>query len=186
MKQQELKKTAKELASKTTKAAKKSAKHLQENPKTALYLGVSILAVALVYQGVKAISNVGDGIADAFIGDPNAGGGNVDDLIINQPPTISETQAQIFASEIISAVDSWGTANEEEYQTIQNVLAGKNAKDYQLISNAFGTPRRNPVTGEEAFAGLGSQLNLSQWLSIELSTEQKTRLYNVAPLIFSN
>jgi len=186
METKDLKAVVKNTAKKTTETAKKSAKHLEENPKTGLYLIGGIFLAAIGFKIYKSINSVSEGISDAIIGDPNAGGGNVDDLIINQQPTISETQAQIFASEIISAMDSWGMVNEEEYQTIEAVFSGRNTKDYQLISNAFGTPRRNPVTGEEAFPLMGSQLNLSQWLSIELSTEQKTRLYNVAPLIFSN
>lgn len=186
MKTKDLKAVVKNTAKKTTETAKKSAKHLEENPKTGLYLIGGIFLAAIGFKIYKSINDVGEGISDAIIGDPNSGGGNVDEITVNIPATITETQAQVFASEIISAMDSWGMVNESEYQTIESVLSGRNAKDFQLISNAFGTPRRNPITGEEAFPLMGSQLNLSQWLSIELSTEQKTRLYNVAPLIFSN
>jgi len=186
MKTKDLKAVVKNTAKKTTETAKKSAKHLEENPKTALYLIAGIFLTAIAYKTYQSISDVGKGVSDAILGDLNSGGGNVNEITLNIPATITGTQAQVFASEIISAMDSWGMVNEEEYQTIESVLSGRNAKDYQLISNAFGTPRRDSITGDEAFPLMGSQLNLSRWLSIELSNEQKIRLYNAAPLIFSN
>jgi len=168
----------------TKKAAGKAANYVGENPKTVLYVGLGIVGLIVAYKFIKGFNAV----TDVFVDDPNNGGGNIGDISNpDQTPTgatINVIQAQTAASTILSAVDGLGGLNEDEYMTIENVLRGKTPKDFQLISNAFGTPKRSPLTGEESFWFFGEALNLSQWLSIELDQEQKARLKQAAPLIF--
>lgn len=183
--QNKVKKTASKVAKSAASAAKKTGQVIVKNPQTTLYVVLGIAAVYVGYKLYKTVKSATDGITD----DPNAGGGNVDDL--NNPggipigATISLTAAQILAADILSAVDSAGGLNENEYKVVENALRNKNAYDYQLISAAFGTPRRSPITGEESVWYLfGEKLNLTQWLTIELNLEQKTRLHKAAPLIW--
>lgn len=177
--------------SKTSKAAESTAKGVNKtgdfmarNTKTFIYLG---LGAIVLYAGYKAFKSV-DKIGDMFFDDPNSGGGNLGDIW--QPAktptgaTINLIQAQTIAADLLSAVDGWGGLNEKEYKIVENALKNRTPKDFQLISEAFGTPPRDPLTGGQTFAILGQKLNLSQWLTQELSGEQKTRIKIAAPLIF--
>lgn len=170
---------------KTKEAAKKAGNYISGNPTTVLYVGLGVLGIYAAYKIVKLFNNVGVGGAD----DPDAGGGNVDDIqdpvTVPQGATINLATAQILAAEVLNAVDGFGMVEEDEYKAIENVFKGKNAYDYQLISQAFGTPRRSPFTGEESVWWLGGEnLNLTQWLSAELDDNQKARLRQAAPLIW--
>lgn len=178
------KETTKKVVKKTKEAANKAGDFVLSNPKTISYILLAGLGIYGLYKIANLFKNAGVGGAD----DPDAGGGNVDTTNPNEVPagaTISKGTAQILAAEILSAVDSIGGVNEEEYMIIENALKGRTFKDYQLISEAFGTPRRSPFTGEESVWWLlGENLNLTQWLTVELDDEQKTRLHNAAPLIW--
>lgn len=167
------------------KTASKAGSYVKANPLTMVYVGVGIVAIYGIYKIIKAIDNTTGGIGE----DEDAGGGN-DDLTnpsgIEPGATINNIQVQVLAADILSAVDGFYGLNESEYMVIENALRSKTPEDFQLISQAFGTPSRSPITGEETFWWMGEKLNLSQWLTIEMDAEQKTRIREAAPLIFAN
>jgi len=153
------------------------------NPKTVLYVGVAVATLIAVYHGYNSFKKLTDGI----VGDPNAGGGNIGtDNPTNIPfgATITKAQAEYGAAELLAAMDSVGQLSTAEFDRVKNVLRNKNAVDVAMYSEAFGMPRRNPVTGEEAPWGLGEKLNLLQWLSIETKDWQKAQLKQMIPTVF--
>lgn len=179
-----VKETANKAVKTTAKAAKSTGNFISKNPKATLYLGLGILGVFVGYKIYKSFTSV----TDVFKEDPNAGGGNLENIknpaLKPSGATISMVQAQTIAANILSAVDGLGGLNEKEYMIVENALRNKTEKDFQMISQAFGTPKRSPITGEQSFWFFGERLNLSQWLTQELDAKQKARLQAAAPLIF--
>lgn len=171
-------------AKKAASATNKAGDLMTRNAKTVLYVGIGALAIFVGYKVVKSINAVGE----VFVDDPSAGGGAIGD--IKNPSktptgaTINHIQAQTAAATILSAVDGLGGLNEKEYITVENVLKGRTPKDFQMISDAFGMPKRSPLTGEQSFWFFGEKLNLSQWLTIEMNEEQRSRIRVAAPLLF--
>lgn len=179
-----VKKTAANAVKKSTEVAKSTGSYIAKNPKTVLYVGLGALAVYLGYKVVKGVNAV----TDIFVEDEKAGGGAISD--ISNPSktpigaTINLIQAQTIAANILSVVDGFGGLSEKGYMVVENALRDKTPNDYQLISNAFGTPKRSPITGEQSFWFLGEKLNLTQWISKELNDDQWIRLKKAAPLLF--
>lgn len=179
-----VKKTASKAVQSTAKAAEKTGSYITKNPKTVLYIGLGVLTIYLGYKVYKGINAVGH----VFVDDTKEGGGDVGK--VNNPSTvptgatINSVQAHAIAANILSAVDGLGGLNEKEYKTVETALKGKTPRDFQMISEAFGHPKRSPVTGEQSFWFFGERLNLMQWLNVEMNDSQKARLKAAAPLIF--
>lgn len=171
-----IKDTAKNTLSNTGKA-------IAGNPKTSLYVGVGVVAVLGIYLLYDSLKKITDGVG----GDPDAGGGNVDQGNAGNIPfgaTITRAQAATGAAEILSAVDSVGQLSTSEFDRVKNVLRHRNATDFAMYSEQFGTPSRSPFTGEESPWFLGEALNLSQWLSVETKDWQKQQLRQIMPDVF--
>jgi hypothetical protein len=172
-----------DITTKAKNALSNTGKAIVSNPNTSLYLGVGVLALVAVYFSYNSLQKVRDAILD----DPDSGGGKID---IKNPSnillgaTITRAQAQTGAARILSAIDSVGQLTTSEFEEVKRVLRNRNAIDYFMISEAFGTPKRSPVTGEESFWLLGERLNLSQWLSIEAKPWQMTQLKQLLPTVF--
>ena len=168
---------AKDTKEKAKKIAKKAADVATDNWKPiAVGVGVLILGIAAV-KAFNFIKNGGN--------DPNSGGGNVGNhnnpSNVPQGASITVSQAESKAAQILGAIDSIGKLSNSEYAIVKDALQGMNPYDFAMISNAFGMPRRNPVTGEESFWPLGEKLNLLQWLQIELKPDQRIDLRKVMP-----
>lgn len=146
-----------------------------------LLIGGAVVLFALV----KAVSDIRNVIGPE---DPNTGGGNTD---IKNPgtqiggATITNTQATTLAARLLAAMDGFGKAGDVGFEIIKSTFRGKTVVDFNLISAAFGTPRRSIFTGEESIAILGGeQLSLAQWLSVELSQKQLNELQGIIPGVF--
>ena len=155
---------------------------------TILYVGGGLLGGYLLYKLISAVNSVTGGISDAIKDDPNSGGGNVDIPLPGNTPknaTINNVQAQTAASIILAAVDGFGKVGTKEFETIKKVFQGRNILDYIAISKAFGFPRRSIITGEESVWFLGGEkLNMTQWLTLELSPDQLEELKRIIPEVF--
>lgn len=182
-----VKETANNAVKTTAKAAKSTGNFISKNPKATLYLGLGILGVFVGYKLLKGFNKVGNTLSD-LLPDASAGGGKLTDIStpdkVFTGATINLVQAQTLAANILSAMDGIGGLSESEYKIVENALRNKTPKDYQLISDAFGTVPRDPFTGGQTFSLLGQKLNLTQWLTQELKDNQKIRLQEAAPLIF--
>ena len=164
------------------KALTDTGKGIVRNPMTILYVGVGISAIVGIYLSYNAISKATDGIGN----DPKAGGGNVNPNNANQVvigATITKSQAETGASIIRTAFRSIGQMTNEEFDILKNVLRGKNAVDYALLSDAFGKPARSP-TGNEVPWWFGEKMNLSQWISVEAKDWQLAQLRQMLPNVF--
>lgn len=163
------------------KAAGRVGRKVNEDTKGSMSWLLLIGMVAGVYTvwkitaplraGAGAIGSGIDAIGGAFSGTPAPG--SIDNINVNDKPkgaTITNLQAHTIAAGLLSNMDSWGKSSSKERQNIYALLLNKNAVDYQMISNAFGTPRRNPVTGEHAPPLLGFQMNLTEWLTAEIGS----------------
>jgi hypothetical protein len=169
------------IATKAKNTLSNTGKSIANNPKTSLYIGVGIVAILGVYFLYDSLSGL------VSKNDPNAGGGNINPNNPGSVPigaTITKAQAEYGASELLAAMDSVGQLSTTEFNRVKNVFRNRNAVDVALLSEAFGMPRRNPVTGEEAPWGLGEKLNLLQWLSIETKDWQKAQLREMIPSVF--
>ncbi len=172
-----------DITTKAKNALSNTGKAIFSNPKTSLYVGVGVLALVTVYFSYNSLQKVRAAISD----NPNYGGGEIDIKNPSNMPlgaTITKAQAQTGAARILSAIDSSGQLSTSEFEEVKRVLRNRNAKDYFMISEAFGTPKRSPITGEESFWFLGEQLNLSQWLSIESKPWQIAQLKQLLPTVF--
>lgn len=158
-----------------------------------LAVGGGVLVLYVLYQVVKTVGKVGntaggllDELQDAVTTDPDSGGGNVGggSTTIPYGASINTIQAETIAAELANIMGSFGRLNERETVQILNILSGKTPIDYVMISNAFGLVRRNPITGEVAPPLLGQQLNLTDWLTIELQPTGIQRLRQVMPGVF--
>ncbi|MEM1339828.1 MAG: hypothetical protein AAGF96_18855 [Bacteroidota bacterium] len=172
------------ITKKAKDVAGQAAGYVRANPMTWVYLVAGSLGLYFLY---KVATAAGDA-ADILKTDPNAGGNNPN--IDNPTGTISgsritNTQAQNAASVLLDAMHTWGKVNDSEFERIKNILRGKNANDFALISEKFGKPRRSIFTGEGSVLLLGGEaLSLSQWLSSELRPEQRNELRAITTGIF--
>ena len=156
-------------------ALSKTGKSIASNPKTAMYVGVGIVALLGIYAVSKLAFKVGD---IDFGNDPNAGGGNLNPDQGNNVPsgsTITKNQAQIIAAGLHQAmVILTGTDEERIFQ----LLAGKTPRDFAMISEAFGQPRYDDFG--DAFWPFPKK-SLSYWLNSELNEQEMARLKMLMP-----
>lgn len=160
--------TAKNALSTTGKA-------ITKNPITTYYIGIGIAAVLGIYFVSKMVSKA----TDINLGnDPNAGGGNQNTTGGNTKPfgaTITTNQAQSIAAALHQAMVVFNGTDENR---IYSLLKGKNAKDYALISEAFGNPRYDDFG--DAFWPF-PQKKLGYWLYSELNDNEILKLKQVMP-----
>jgi hypothetical protein len=164
---------AKVTKEKASKALKNTADFTTDNLKPILIVGGIAIAAYLVY---KVVTKVGNGIPDLGNHD-GAGGGNPSTTGGNSVPygaTITPNQAQAIASGLYEATMQWGT----DEQKIFSLLTGKTAKDYALISEAFGKPRYDGVA--EAYWPFPER-NLTYILNSELSASDFIKLKSLMP-----
>lgn len=181
--------------SKAGKAAGKRADKINKDTKGGLSILLLLGIAAGVYTvwkltaplraGAGATAAGIDAIGDAIGSTPAPG--TIGDTNVNDKPkeaTISQIQAHSIAAGLLNEMSTFGKASTKEKNNIYNLLKGKNAIDFQMISNAFGTPRRSPVTGEHAPPLMGFQMNLLEWLSIEIGAEGINHLRTITTGIF--
>lgn len=177
------------------KAAGRAGRKINEDTKGSMSWVLLIAMAAGVYtvwkiteplrSGAGAIGSGLDAIGGAFSGTPAPG--SIDNISVNDRPkgaTITNLQAHTIAAGLLSNMDSWGKASSKERQNIYDLLENKNAIDYQMISKEFGTPRRNPITGEHAPPLLGFQYNLTEWLAHEIEAAGINYLRTITHGIF--
>lgn len=172
-----------EIVSKSKNIAKSAISKVAKNPLPALYVGAGLLGIYVIFKGFQLAKKT----ASEFLSDDDAGGGNVDFNNAGSVPfgaTITNAQAETAASNILSAVRSFGQLDNEEFETVKKEFRNRNAKDFALISEAFGEPAREPTFGQLVPALLGSKLTLSQWLSAETLNWQKDQLRQIMPDVF--
>lgn len=118
------------------------------------------------------IDSAGVAIKDLFKEDVETGGGYVSNLVdpAHKPAgaTINVTQAANMASQLFTLFDGLGTLNESKKQQVYAIFLNKTAVDNQMISTAFGRPRRNPVLGNSGNILIGEKKNLQEWLLAEI------------------
>lgn len=160
---------------KTKSALSSTGKSIANNPQTALYIGVGIVAVLALYSISKVAIKVGD---VNFGNNPTDGGGNPNPNSPTTRPygaTITKNQAQTIAAGLHQAMVVWyGT----DHKKIYELLSGKNAKDYAMISEAFGQPRYDDMG--DAWWPFPKK-NLTYWIHSELNNRELAHLKSIMP-----
>ncbi len=176
------------LTQKTKDAVNQASGFVKKNPMIPVYVIGGGFVLYLLYKLATTTSNAVDGLSDIITTDKDAGGGAV---IIDNPTvkpigaSINRAQAQNLAATLLSSFHTWGGVSSKEFEKVKSVFRGKNAKDYALISEAFGEPRRNIITGEAGVLLSGSfKMNLSQWIAKELTNAQRLELKQISTGIF--
>lgn len=189
-------------AGKAGKAAGKRADKINADTNGALSWAI-VAMVALGLYGVwkitaplraaggaagDAIDGAAAAIKDLFKEDFTTGGGYVSDLVdpAFKPAgaTINVTQASNLASQLFTLFDGYGQLNENEKQQVYAIFLNKNAVDNQMISAAFGRPRRNPILGDSGNVLIGEKKNLQQWVLAEMGQASVNFLKTITHGIF--
>lgn len=149
--------------------------------------GAVVFLLYKVVQTIGKVANTGGGIIDDIGGQIGGGteignpGGSGD---IPAGGSISPVQAATIATQLASIFNTFGKLNKAEKQRVYGIMNGWNHIDYQLVFNAFGKQPRNPITGEIALPFLGTMLNLTEWLIMEMDQEGINHLKSITTGIF--
>lgn len=168
---------AKAAKSKIEKTASKAVTVVKSNPNTLLFAGG---VVAAIYLAIKLNSGV-NAVGDAFT---NSTGGIPVKVDPKQPPSgLNDLQAKAKADRLYTAMqaDKNGLPG-TDVTALMNELRGISQNDYVKIYAAFGKRSYNPITGEGSV--LWSKLDLTEWITEELSTSEFARLRQMLPNIF--
>lgn len=194
-----------------TRSAGRSAKSAtaQVNKDTKGALSWIILAGVViggyyVFRAVSGLSKVGSGITNAvseatgiatnvlkgtqefFTVNPDTGGGMLKDIADpNHKPqgaTINLLQAQTQARQLYDIFKGVGQLNNAEKQQVYAIMLNKTPVDLLMIDTAFGTPRRNSITGSGNL--WGPKTNLIGWFNAELDPSGMNFLRSITHNIF--
>lgn len=172
-------KTVEKVAKKLSTTAQKTGKHISENPKTLIYVGLGVLGVVVVYKIIKGTANKVDQVLN---GDPdidnqvNGVGGNTKNATISNQIAINLAQQLLDAMNVKEPF--YGTDND----TIDLVFEKlKNGDDYMKVYLAFGKKDYNgynsPPQGFWSNFDSYEKRDLNYWLKSELSSLFDPTLY---------
>lgn len=167
-----------------TSAAKKTGQFVSKNPKTAMYIGLGVIGVAIIYTLVKKTTGTVDKL---FNGDPN-----IDDNVTivlgdlkidTKKLSIDNAKAKIFAQQLLDAMNVkeplWGT----DEKTIEAVFKKITSEDFKIIFWEFGKKDYNGYNSPPKgwFSNIDSYepRNLIYWLQHELDPVADATVYKL-------
>lgn len=169
-------------ANKAKSAARSTGKAMASNPKTTLYVGLGIGALALGYFMITRTKKTVDRI---FEGDKNIDNNVVtgaDHLAVNTSNvTIDRSQAKIYAQQLLDAMNHKAPLYGTDEATISAVFDRITSDDFKLIYEAFGEKDYNgnnsPPEGFWSNLDSYEKRNLVYWLNAEISAWTDPVLY---------
>lgn len=147
-------------------------------------LAIANKGVDVVKDNIKPIVTVGATIAALYIGYRLYQSWNPTGLSIDsrkEPSNITTSNAATIAERLYQAMYAAGT----DEKAIYAALEGLNHNDFVKVAKEFGLRSYFYITGEApVFDWMGAKLNLVEWLTQELSTEEMARLKQILPEVF--
>ncbi|MFD2827176.1 hypothetical protein ACFSYG_11900 [Leeuwenhoekiella polynyae] len=163
--------------SKVEETATRAVTVVKSNPNTLLI----VLAVAaggyVLYKVNQGVNTVGDAFTNS------SGGSTLKEDLKLPPSSLSVLQAQLKANKLYDAfqANSWGLPGTDT-EAVYNELRGLSHNDYVKVFEAFGKKSYNPITGEGSIGF--SKLDLTEWLTAELSNSEFAKLRQILPNVF--
>lgn len=163
--------------SKVEETASRAVTVVKSNPNTLLILLGIAAGGYVLYKVNQGVNSVGD----AFT---NASGGIPVKADPKQPPSgLNDLQAKAKAEKLYTAFqsNSWGFPGTDT-NAVYAELTGISQNDYVKIYEAFGLRSYNPITGEGSIGF--AKLDLTEWLTAELSNSEFAKLRQLLPNVF--